>query len=86
MTSNIMGKLLMIVETNLDIPGTELIVLKGLIILIVRIAETSLPENKAPTQPATTTKKSRMFQGSLKYECYLVTKPIAMILRSISIV
>lgn len=65
-TSNIMGKLFMIVETNLDIPGTELIVLKGLMILMVRIAETSVPDNKAPTQPAITTLKSRIFQGSLK--------------------
>ena len=81
-----MGKLLMIVETNLDIPGTELIVLKGLIILMVRIADTSVPESKAPTQPAITTQKSRIFQGSLKYECYLVTNPMAMILSIISIV
>ena len=85
-TSIIIGRLFMIVDTSLDMPGTELIVLKGLMILMVRMADTSVPESSAPTHPAITTKKSRTFHGSLKYECYLVTKPIAMILRIISIV
>ena len=39
--SNIAGKLLAIVDTNPDIPGTALRVLKGLAILTVRTAEIS---------------------------------------------
>ena len=56
--STIIGRLFKIVDTKELIPGIELIVLKGLRILITLIAEISDSDKPKLTQPNTTTKKS----------------------------
>ena len=56
--SNIIGKELRIVDTRPLMPGIELIVRKGLRILITLIAETFYALIRALTQPRMTTIKS----------------------------
>ena len=66
--SNIDGREIRMVDTKLDMPGIELIVLSGLKILMTLMADTFWSLSDALTQPAITTKKSRTFQASLMYE------------------
>lgn len=91
-----------IVDTKLDMFGIELIVLKGLINLTTLNAAKFSPSSSivslsGPTSlgtasrmneshPSITTMKSRIFQESLKYECGLLTNPIATTFKTISIV
>lgn len=63
MMSTIIGKLFKIVDTKELIPGIELIVLKGLRILITLIAEISDSDKPKLTQPKTTTKKSSYIEN-----------------------
>ena len=64
--SNMTGKEVRMVETRELIPGMELIVRKGLMILTTLIADTLLFCKRKETQPSITTEKSRMFHASLK--------------------
>ena len=64
--SSMIGRLFKMVETSELIPGIELIVLNGLRILITLIAEMSFAEKPTLIQPSTTTRKSRIFQVSLR--------------------
>lgn len=63
MMSTIIGKLFKMVDTKELIPGIELIVLKGLRILITLIAEISDSDKPKLTQPKTTTKKSSYIEN-----------------------
>lgn len=56
--STMMGKLFRMVDTRELIPGIELMVLRGLRILMTRMAEMSCSESPRLTQPRTTTTKS----------------------------
>jgi hypothetical protein len=66
MMSNMIGNELRIVDTKLLIPGIELIVLSGLNSLKTLIAVTFSTEITSEIHPKMTTRKSRMFQESLK--------------------
>jgi hypothetical protein len=66
MISNMMGKEFRMVETKLLIPGIELMVLKGLKSLKTLIAVTFSTEITNYNHPRMTTRKSRIFQESLK--------------------
>ena len=84
-TSTIIGIESIIVETNFGIPGTFLISFKGLKILKIFIYAMLGFFTNTPNHPQLTTKKSQIFQGSLRYEFVSMKKPIAIILRIISI-
>jgi len=66
MISNIIGREFRMVDTKLLIPGIELIVLNGLKSLKTLIAVTFSTEMTYEIQPRITTKKSKIFQESLK--------------------
>jgi len=72
------------VITRPRMPCSEFKVRNGLKILMTRMAEIFRLAAESDTQPRITTEKSRMFHGSLRYECGSMKKPIAMIFKIIS--
>ena len=72
------------VRTRPRIPYNEFKVRSGLKIRMTLMEATLLEFIDIEKQPIITTKKSRIFSGSRRYECGSITKPIAIILSTIS--